>query len=147
MNVDIVKIELAKVGLTIEVQDSFVYGAETSHNIFTSQIGKSNVEMIGLLCLDTTNKIINYANVAIGGVDTVKVPLDQIFRFILLSNATQFIIAHNHPSGVLKITSADIDMTKKIGSIAKLFDIKLIDSLIVNADGEFLSIREHMEEL
>ena len=59
-----------------------------------------------------------------------------------MSNSSQIIIAHNHPSGVLEITEADISLTKKIGMIAKLFEIKLIDSLIVNCKEEIVSIRE-----
>ena len=55
-------------------------------------------------------------------------------------------MAHNHPSGVLHITSDDIKITQKIGKAANLFQIQLIDSLIVNASDEIVSIREKIGE-
>ena len=63
----------------------------------------------------------------------------------LLSNSSKIIVAHNHPSGVLEITSNDIDITKKIGTVAGLLDIKMIDSLVVYGKTA-LSIRESMGE-
>ena len=106
---------------------------------------KANVEMVGLLCLDNTNKIINYANIAMGDIDLVNTSLAQIFRVVLLSNASKLIIGHNHPNGVLKITKADINITKQIGNLCRVFRVFLIDSVVVNMNGESESIRENME--
>ncbi|PTQ85956.1 DNA repair protein RadC [Trichococcus patagoniensis] len=132
----------------IDMETNYAFGVECAGEIFSKKIGKSNVENVGLICLDSTNRIINYACVAIGSIESVKVSIAEIFKIALLSNSSQIIIAHNHPSGVLEITEADISLTKKIGTIAKIFDIKLIDSLIVNSKEEVLSIRENffMEE-
>lgn len=148
MEIDVVQLELVKkYKISINSEDGYVYGVETVGKIFAQEIGSCNVEMVGVICLDNTNKIINYSNIAIGGIENVHVPVAQIFKVALLSNATQFIIAHNHPSGVLKITKADIELTRNIGIIAKVFDMKLIDSLVVNSIGEIISIRENIKEL
>ena len=74
-------------------------------------------------------------------------PIAELFKLALLSNASRFFIAHNHPSGVLEITEPDIELTKKIGTIAKLFDMELLDSIIVTYSGDIVSIREHLKEL
>ena len=68
-----------------------------------------------------------------------------MFRTALLSNASKIIVAHNHPSGVLEITSKDIEMTRKIAFFAKNFDIELIDSFIV-IKTDYISIRSHCKE-
>lgn len=94
--------------------------------------------------MDSTNKIINYSNISTGEIDHVKVSIAQLSKIALLSNSSKVIIAHNHPSGVVDVTSYDIEMTKKIGSILKYFDIQLIDSLVVNGN-EAVSIRERIE--
>ena len=147
MRVDVVQLEIVKkYSILLEKTDGYVYGVECAKELFVQQIGKSNIEMVGLICLDSTNKIINYSNISTGGIEDVKVSIAQIFKVALLSNASQIIVAHNHPSGVLEITNADIDMTKNIGVVARLFDIKLIDSLVVNMDGEVISIREKIKE-
>ena len=143
MIIDCVKLELA-IGHTFEIdtETNLIFGGECAGERFSKKIGKSNVENVGLICLDSSNRIVNFACVAIGNIENVKVNIAEIFKIALLSNSSQIIIAHNHPSGVLEITEADISLTKKIGMIAKLFEIKLIDSLIVNCKEEIVSIRE-----
>lgn len=148
MEIDVVQVELKKkYSLKICGEQERVYGIETTKEIFVDEIGRSNVEMAGVVCLDSTHKIINYSNIAIGDIEDVKVSVAQIIKVALLSNATYIVVAHNHPSGVLEITNADIDLTKHIGKAAGLFNIKLIDSLIVNYEGEILSIRENLKEI
>lgn len=147
MKVDIVELQLTKNG-TIDIPDTngYVYGVETAQKIFLSTIGKSNIEKIGVIFVDSTNKIINFTTLAMGGIDTVKLPLAELFKTALLCNASKFVIAHNHPSGILEITPPDIQLTKKIGTIANLFDMELIDSIIINMNGDIISIREHIME-
>ena len=142
MKIEFVQIELStKCEIEMDT-DGYVYGVETAQPIFYQMIGKSNVEQAGLLCLDHSNKVINYSTIAIGTSENVNVSVGQIFRTALLSNADKIIIAHNHPSGILEITSDDLKLTQRIGKAASLFNISLIDSLIINATGDILSIRE-----
>ena len=103
-----------------------------------------NTEVVGLLCLDSTHKVIGYSTVAMGSVDRVTPSVAQILRTALLSNASYIVVAQNHPSGVCEITEPDIALTKRIGGAAQLMDISLIDSLVVCPSGEFASIRESM---
>lgn len=131
--------------IEIDIDTEFIFGVETAAPIFCKKIGTANIEHVAVLCLDNTNKIINYSDVSIGEIDSVKVSIAQLLKVALLSNASKLIIAHNHPSGVLDITSCDIDMTKKIGVLLKYFNIELIDSLVVN--GKYaISIRERIGE-
>jgi len=53
------------------------------------------------------------------------------------SNASGIILAHNHPSGNLKASQDDLNITKKVKEAAKLFDINLLDHLIVTTDGYY----------
>lgn len=127
-------------------ENEYVYGVETAAPIFCDSIGSNNVECVALLCLDSTNKIVNFAKIAMGNIENVNVSISQLIKIALLSNASKIIIAHNHPSGVLEVTSSDIEMTKKIGAIASYFEIKLIDSLVVNSE-EATSIREKLGDI
>lgn len=122
-----------------------IYDVETASTIFCNLIGGKNVEHVAMLCLDSASKIINSSFVSIGKVDCVYVSIPQIIKIALLSNASKLLIAHNHPCGVLEVTNYDIDLTKKIGAMAKLFDIELVDSLIVS-ESEAVSIREKIGE-
>lgn len=129
--------------IEIPGNNKYVFGIEQADKIFEKMIGSNNTECVGMLCLDNTNKIINYSTISIGNIAYVNVPVAQILKTALLSNASKIIIAHNHPSGVLEITNSDINMTQKIGGLAKYFEIELIDSIIVN-ERDAISIRQHI---
>lgn len=129
--------------IEINTKSEYVYGVETSAPIFCKTIGNANIEYVALLCLDSTNKIINYANVSMGEIDCVRASIAQLSKIALLSNSSKVVIAHNHPSGVLEVTSHDIEMTKRIGTILRYFDIQLIDSIVVNSSNA-ISIRERI---
>lgn len=147
MKVDVIQLEIRHL-YSFEIQgNGFIYYAEDAHEIFADRIGKCNVENVAMLCLNNANKIINYSNVAIGDINSVSVTAAEILKTALISNASKIIIAHNHPSGTLEITNADISITKHIGAAAKLFGIELMDSVIVNADGDMVAIRHHLREI
>lgn len=146
MKIDVVEIKLVKgYQLLIPGDNEYVCGVQTAMPIFCKIIGANNVEYVALLCMDSTNKVINFSKISVGNIENVQVSISQILKVALLSNASKIIIAHNHPSGILEITAHDIDMTKKIGALAAYFDIELIDSLVVNAN-DAVSIREHIGE-
>ena len=147
MLINVVDLELVtKYQIDIQCENERVYGVETAGPIFLKEIGKANVEKFAVLCLDHTNGIINFSIISIGNDRNVNVSLSQLFKIVLLSNATKILVGHNHPSGILEITNPDISITQKIGQISAFFGVKLIDSIIVNASGGFISIRENIGE-
>ena len=95
--------------------------------------------------MDSANRVVNYSIISIGEINNVKVSLAQLFRTALLSNASKLMIAHNHPTGVLEITSKDIEMTRKIAFFANAFSMELLDSVVVTSE-DFISIRAHCKE-
>lgn len=147
MRIEVIELQIKK-AYTMDVPgiERKIYGVESAAPIFCESIGSSNVEKVAMLSTDCTNRAINYFTISMGDISSVRVSLAQLFRAALLSNASKIIVAHNHPSGVLAITSEDIEMTKKIAFLAKCFDIELIDSLVVSGN-EAVSIREHCGEL
>ncbi len=147
MKIDVIQLELRRLGTFEVIGSGYIYTAEHAHEIFADRIGRCNVEYVAMLCMDNTNKIINYSNVAIGDIDSVNVTIASIIKVALVSNASKIIIAHNHPSGILQITKADISLTRHIGAVAKLVGIDLVDSVIVNADGDMIAIRSHLREI
>ncbi len=146
IKIDAVGVELStKYKISLNVSEDRVFDVSLPKQIFAKEIGKSNVEIVGIICLDFNNRIINYANVATGNIATVKASVAQICKIALLSNASKVIVAHNHPDGCLKITDEDVTMTRKMAAALKLFDIQLMDSMIVNPNGEVVSIRKYVE--
>lgn len=146
MKINVVQLEIKKIyDIEIDLPYNEIHTASYAAPIFCQKIGNLNIEHTAMIVLDNVNRIINFFIVSMGEINSVKVSLAQMFRVALLSNASKIIVAHNHPSGILKITSKDIEMTRKIAFFARNFDIELIDSLVVTETGH-ISIRSHCKE-
>ncbi len=85
--------------------------------------------------LNRANTTIGYSIVSIGGVAGTICDPKIIFQTALLCHASAFILCHNHPSGNLKPSRADIQLTEKIKHGGELLDIMLLDHIILTADG------------
>lgn len=91
-------------------------------------------EQFIILLLNQSNKIIGYHPLSTGGISSTVVDIRLIFATAIKSLATSIIIAHNHPSGNLKASEADKNITKKIKEAGEILDIKLIDHLILTSE-------------
>ena len=73
-----------------------------------------------------------------GGISETTVDIRLLFKSALqVVGATAIIVAHNHPSGVLKPSTSDIQLTQKIKKAGDNMDIKLLDHLIISEKGYF----------
>ena len=77
-----------------------------------------------------------------GGLQATIIDNRLIFKRAIELLATQMLIAHNHPSGNREPSQADIAMTRTLKAAANLFDIKLLDHIIITANGSY-SFKEH----
>jgi len=90
-----------------------------------------------LVCLNRANKVIGYYKVGAGGFSGVVCDVRVIMTMALQSSASCLIVAHNHPSGNLKPSDNDRKMTDKINGACKLFDINLLDHIILTEDSYY----------
>ena len=100
-------------------------------------------EVFMLLLLNQANKIIHEAVLSEGGITGTVADPRIVFKLVISHGATGFIICHNHPSGQLKPSRMDDTLTEKIKKGAALFDIKLIDHLIVSSEGYYSYAEQH----
>lgn len=89
------------------------------------------VEEFKMLLLDRGNRCLGVSSVATGGVDACVVDPKIVFATALKARASGLILAHNHPSGNLKPSQADIAMTQRLFSGGKVLSIDVLDHLIV----------------
>ena len=94
-------------------------------------------EEFKILLLNRSNKVIGQYKVSSGGSTSTIVDPKLVLAAAINSNACGIILAHNHPSGSLKPSQADIKLTKKISDGARLFDIAVLDHVIVTSEGYF----------
>lgn len=91
-------------------------------------------ETMYILLLNRANHVLGYHLLSIGGTTGTVVDVKLILQLLVKSNAHGFILAHNHPSSNTSPSDADIQITKKIKEASNLFDVELLDHLILSED-------------
>jgi DNA repair protein RadC len=94
-------------------------------------------EVFAVVFLNRANKINHFEIVSEGGITGTVADPRIILRKALEENAVSLILCHNHPSGNLKPSIADQELTIKIKEAARYFDIKVMDHVIVSDEGYF----------
>jgi DNA repair protein RadC len=94
-------------------------------------------EVFAVLFLNRSNKVNHFEVISEGGITGTVADPRIILKKALEEDAVSIILCHNHPSGSLKPSKADEELTYKIREAAKYFDIKVLDHLIVSEDGYY----------
>lgn len=104
-----------------------------------SEMGHSAVEEFRVLHLDVRNGLIG-EEVSVGSIDTAPVYVREVVRRALDVGAAALVIAHNHPTGNPRPSRDDIALTRNLITAARVFEIEVLDHLIITA-GSYLSMR------
>lgn len=100
-------------------------------------IGDLQHEEFWILFLNNSNKVLAKQQLSKGGLTATLVDVRLLYKRALELSAVGIIVCHNHPSGKLKPSSSDIDLTNKILAAGKTLDIKLLDHLIITEKAYF----------
>lgn len=100
-------------------------------------IGKLAHEEFWVVYLNNANKIIFKAQLSKGGITGTVVDVRLVFKIALEQNAVAIVLAHNHPSGKLQASEADIQVTKRIKNAGLQLDISVLDHIIVTEHSYF----------
>ena len=95
-------------------------------------------EFFWVILLNHANRVLGISEIAVGTTSGVLVSIKEICQLALLTSSTQIVVAHNHPSGRLAASKNDLEMTFKIKEALRLFDIRLLDHIIITSES-FLS--------
>lgn len=138
-------LEVAEIQLTYKsnVKPSLRPKISTSRDAFT--ILKENwdeskiefVEQFKVMLTNRAQKVLGIVEISTGGVSGTVADPKVIFAAAIKASASGFILAHNHPSGNLTPSQADIDLTKKMKEGGKLLEIQLLDHLILTTEGYY----------
>lgn len=94
-------------------------------------------EIFAVVFLNRANKINHFEIISKGGITGTVADPRRILKTALEQDATAIVLCHNHPSGNLKPSKADEELTAKIKEAAKYFDIKVMDHIIVSEEGYY----------
>ncbi|MFD2916861.1 JAB domain-containing protein [Psychroserpens luteus] len=101
-------------------------------------------EFFWVIPLSNANCVLGISEIGSGTIKSVSTNLHEIYQLVLLTNASGLIIAHNHPSGQLKPSETDKQITKKLTKLAELFDVTLLDHLIITSESYFSFSDNHI---
>ena len=110
--------------------------------LFRPQLERLAYEECWAVYLTSSNRIIERQRVSQGGVQGTVVDHRLIVKRALELLATQLILIHNHPSGAAQASPQDKLLTARVAQAAALFDIRLLDHLIISREGDFSFLRE-----
>ena len=95
------------------------------------------VEQFKVMLTNRAQKVLGILEVSTGGISGTVADPKVIFAAAIKASACGIILAHNHPSGNLAPSQADIDLTKRMKEGGKLLEISLMDHLIVTTEGYY----------
>ena len=94
-------------------------------------------EEFKIILLNRANNVLGIYPVSIGGVSETIADAKLIFSVALKTMASGIILAHNHPSGKLKPSDADITLTKRLAKAGAMLQIDVLDHVILTASGYY----------
>lgn len=102
------------------------------------------IEEFKILLLNRANRVLGMIDISLGGTAGTVADPKVIFAAALKSNACGIILAHNHPSGALNPSQADIDLTRKLKGGGQLLDIGVLDHIILTSESYYSFTDEGM---
>lgn len=110
-------------------------------DFFTPLLGDLSHEEFWVLLLDRGNKIIDHFMISQGGISGTIIDVRIILKKALGKLASSLILCHNHPSGTMAASDADLKITRKIKNAGDLMDISVLDHIIIGQN-RYLSLAD-----
>ena len=123
------RIRSEKVELSPHIQNSM-----DVVNLMQAKIAHLDHEEFWVIYLNNANYILKTVQISKGGISSTEVDTRIVMQEAVILKATQIILCHNHPSGSVKPSRADMTLTEKISKAAKIMDIALVDHIIIHRE-------------
>lgn len=113
---------------------------EDAYALFVSTWDKSKigfVEQFKVMVLNKANRVLGICTLSTGSPTQTIADPKQVFVVALKANATAIILCHNHPSGHVSPSTADVELTHRMKKAAAFLDMSLLDHLIISTDAYY----------
>ncbi len=115
----------------------FIQSSSDLAEYLKTQLKDYSYEIFGVVFLNKSNKVNHFEIISKGGMTSTIVDPRILFKKAFEVEATSIVLCHNHPSGSLKPSRQDQELTDKLKNASKYLDIHLIDHIIVSEEGYF----------
>ena len=110
---------------------NMVRGSRDVYDIFLPFVMDLPHEELWMACVNHSNQIVDKQRISQGGISETAADIRLILKKAISALATGIVLCHNHPSGSIRPSRADDDLTKRVGQAAKIMNIRLLDHLII----------------
>lgn len=121
-------------------QDAFS-SSEATKDFLKFKLSKYDREVFAVMLLDSQHKLIDYQELFFGTINSASVYPRVVVKAVLTENAAAVILAHNHPSGEIEPSQADIAITKRLQESLRLIDVPVLDHIIIGKSATSLAER------
>ena len=139
------KVSEMKISYMNEVDEKIkVMGSSEVYQVLKANWDLDTIELqeeFKILLLNQGNQVLGIKSMFKGGINTCSIDVRLIMGMALKANASALVITHNHPSGNLNASESDKRITSKIKECCELFDIRLLDHIIM-AKNSYLSFAD-----
>ncbi len=133
--------ELARrMSLQMAMEKPTIMNGDDAANLLMESFRNAREENLGVILLDTKNKLIRYEVIHKGSLDCTMAKAPEIFRAAITGIAKSIILFHNHPSGDATPSSADIETTFQLIHAGTIIGINIVDHIIIG-DGQYVSLK------
>lgn len=127
--------------ITVLNEKAQIKDSKSAYILLQKELGDLNYENFCIILLNRANKVLKTIRISEGGITGTVVDPRKVFKIALDNNATSLILGHNHPSGQLTPSEADIQLTKKLKQAGETLDLPVLDHIIVG-DGNYYSFAD-----
>ena len=121
-----------------------ISSSKSLYELMLPFLGGLNHEEFWVVYLNTANKVLAKEQISKGGISFTSVDNRIILKRALNLNSVSIIAIHNHPSGNLKPSSTDINLTNKLKLACDSLEIKLLDHIIISDTGYYSFLDENI---
>jgi len=118
-----------------------IKSSQDSYKLF-SHLEQLSHEQFWCVYLKRNNAIIKDEFISKGGINSAIVDIKIVLKTAINLGASAIVLCHNHPSGEIRPSSADVNITKQIKQAAELIDVSVLDHLIIGNHGNFYSFSD-----
>lgn len=135
--VAVAAVEIYKRQQSQQVERREIFGSADIYKLMGPLIGDLPNEEFWVISLNQSAKLIKKVRISVGGITQTSADIRLIMRVLIDTRATQFAAVHNHPSGNIRPSNEDKKLTEQLKKAAGLFNITMIDHVIITNGGYY----------
>ena len=135
--VAVAAVEIYKRQQSQQVERREIFGSADIYKLMGPLIGDLPNEEFWVISLNQSAKLIKKVRISVGGITQTLADIRLIMRVLIDTGATQFAAVHNHPSGNIRPSNEDKRLTEQLKKAAGLFNIRMIDHVIITNGGYY----------